>query len=303
MDNFLRMLSTQAILLIYMGVGFYCRKRGILDKGMQTKLTDFVLRVTLPCMIFNSFSMHITMEMLLQASLCLGAAFFICFAAWLGGKVLYRAYPYEKRSVLQYATLVNNAAFLGLPIIESVLGESALFLASIFIIPNRIFMWTAGVSIFTDQADKKAAFKKIMLNPCIIVIFLGLFRSFLDLTLPDFLAKSITGLGNCTTPLSMALIGTMMTELTLSSFKDWSTVYLAFCRLILLPLLALGVMRLLGADEVMTACAVILTAMPAGSTTALLADKYGSDPVYASKCLLTNTLFSLLTIPVMTLLV
>ena len=232
MENFMKMLSTQAILLVYMAVGFYCRKRGIIEKKMQGKLTDFVLRITLPCMIFNSFSMHITLDMLKQAALCLGVAFFICFAAWLGGKVVYNMYPKEKKSVLQYATLVNNAAFLGLPIVKAVLGEAGMFLASIFIIPNRIFMWTAGVSIFTAEADKKAAFKKVMLNPCVIVIFIGLFRSFTDFTLPEFLAKSITGLGNCTTPLSMVLIGTMMTELTLASFKDWSTVYLAFMRLV-----------------------------------------------------------------------
>lgn len=254
MENFMKMLSTQAILLVYMAVGFYCRKRGIIEKKMQGKLTDFVLRITLPCMIFNSFSMHITLDMLKQAALCLGVAFFICFAAWLGGKVVYNMYPKEKKSVLQYATLVNNAAF-----------------------------------------------KKVMLNPCVIVIFIGLFRSFTDFTLPEFLAKSVTGLGNCTTPLSMVLIGTMMTELTLASFKDWSTVYLAFMRLVALPFLALFIMRLLNADPIMTGCAVILTAMPAGSTTALLAEKYGSDPVYASKCLLTNTLFSLITIPIMTL--
>lgn len=78
----------------------------------------------------------------------------------------------------------------------------------------------------------------------------------------------------------MVLIGTMMTELTLASFKDWSTVYLAFMRLVALPFLALFIMRLLNADPIMTGCAVILTAMPAGSTTALLAEKYGSDPVY-----------------------
>ena len=282
MENFMKMLSTQAILLVYMAVGFYCRKRGIIEKKMQGKLTDFVLRITLPCMIFNSFSMHITLDMLKQAALCLGVAFFICFAAWLGGKVVYNMYPKEKKSVLQYATLVNNAAFLGLPIVKAVLGE-------------------AGVSIFTAEADKKAAFKKVMLNPCVIVIFIGLFRSFTDFTLPEFLAKSITGLGNCTTPLSMVLIGTMMTELTPASFKDWSTVYLAFMRLVALPFLALFIMRLLNADPIMTGCAVILTAMPAGSTTALLAEKYGSDPVYASKCLLTNTLFSLITIPIMTL--
>ena len=250
MENFMKMLSTQAILLVYMAVGFYCRKRGIIEKKMQGKLTDFVLRITLPCMIFNSFSMHITLDMLKQAALCLGVAFFICFAAWIGGKVVYNMYPKEKKSVLQYATLVNNAA---------------------------------------------------LLNPCVIVIFIGLFRSFTDFTLPEFLAKSITGLGNCTTPLSMVLIGTMMTELTLASFKDWSTVYLAFMRLVALPFLALFIMRLLNADPIMTGCAVILTAMPAGSTTALLAEKYGSDPVYASKCLLTNTLFSLITIPIMTL--
>ena len=301
MENFMKMLSTQAILLVYMAVGFYCRKRGIIEKKMQGKLTDFVLRITLPCMIFNSFSMHITLDMLKQAALCLGVAFFICFAAWLGGKVVYNMYPKEKKSVLQYATLVNNAAFLGLPIVKAVLGEAGMFLASIFIIPNRIFMWTAGVSIFTAEADKKAAFKKVMLNPCVIVIFIGLFRSFTDFTLPEFLAKSVTGLGNCTTPLSMVLIGTMMTELTLASFKDWSTVYLAFMRLVALPFLALFIMRLLNADPIMTGCAVILTEMPAGSTTALLAEKYGSDPVYASKCLLTNTLFSLITIPIMTL--
>ena len=267
MENFMKMLSTQAILLVYMAVGFYCRKRGIIEKKMQGKLTDFVLRITLPCMIFNSFSMHITLDMLKQAALCLGVAFFICFAAWLGGKIVYNMYPKEKKSVLQYATLVNNAAFLGLPIVKAVLGEAGMFLASIFIIPNRIFMWTAGVSIFTAEADKKAAFKKVMLNPCVIVIFIGLFRSFTDFTLPEFLAKSITGLGNCTTPLSMVLIGTMMTELTPASFKDWSTVYLAFMRLVALPFLALFIMRLLNADPIMTGCAVILTAMPAGSTT------------------------------------
>ncbi|MFR4781974.1 MAG: hypothetical protein ACLUAR_03170 [Pilosibacter sp.] len=57
----------------------------------------------------------------------------------------------------------------------------------------------------------------------------------------------------------------MMTELTPASFKDWSTVYLAFMRLVALPFLALFIMRLLNADPIVTGCAVILTAMPAGS--------------------------------------
>lgn len=303
MDNFLKMLSTQAILLIYMCVGYYCSKRDIVDRHAQSKMTDLVLRITLPCMIFNSFSTHLTAELLKQASLCLAVAFFICFLAWLAGKWIYNMYPYEKKSILQYATLVNNSGFLGLPIVAAVLGERGLLLATIFIIPNRIFMWTAGMAIFTDTADKKGVVKKVLLNPCIIAVFLGLIRSVVEIPLPEFADKAVTSLGNATTPLSMLLIGTMMTELTLQSFKDWSTVYLGFVRLIALPLVTLVLMRLLAADEVMTACAVILTAMPAGSTTALLAEKYGADAVYGSKCVLTNTLLSLITIPLMTLLV
>lgn len=303
MDNFIKMLSTQAILLIYMCVGFYCKKRNIMDGHTQSKMTDFVLRITLPCMIFNSFHTHLTVELIRQASLCLAVAFVICFIAWLMGKRIYNMYPFEKRSILQYATLVNNSGFLGLPIVAAVLGERGLLLATIFIIPNRIFMWTAGMAIFSDQSDKGSVFKKVMLNPCIIAVELGIVRSLVEIPLPGFLESALTGLGNSTTPLSMVLIGTMMTELTLQSFKDWSTVYLAFVRLIALPLMTLLMMRILRADEVMTACAVILTAMPAGSTTALLAEKYGADAVYGSKCVLTNTLFSLITIPFITLLV
>ena len=266
-------------------------------------MTDFVLQITLPCMIFNSFNMRLTMEFMKEASFCLAIAFLICFMGWLVGKVAYNKYPYEKKSILQYATMVNNASFLGLPIISSVLGEAGLALAAIFIIPNRIFMWTAGVSIFNKSADKKAAMKKVLANPCMIAVYLGLIQAAVHVPIPEFAQKAITGIGNCTTPLSMILIGSMMTALTLESFKDWSTVYLGFVRLILLPIAALVIMRLLGADEVLTACGVILTSMPAGSTTALLAEKYGADSVYGSKCVLTNTLFSLLTIPLITLLV
>lgn len=302
MEHFLNMLSTQMILMIYMAVGFYCRKRGILEQNVQPRLTDFVLRVTLPCMIFNSFNVHLTPELLRQASLCLGVAFFLSFVSWIGGKWIYNMYPQEKKKVLQYATLVNNSGFLGLPIISSVLGEQGLLLAAVFIIPNRIFMWTAGVAIFMKQTSRKEVFKNVMLNPCILVIFLGLFRSLTDVTLPKFVSAVVTGLGDSTTPLSMVLIGAMLTELKLHDFLDWSMVYLAAVRLLALPLLALVVMKLIQADTMMSACSVILTAMPTGSATALLAEKYGADAVYATKSVLTNTLFSLVTIPFMTLL-
>ena len=101
----------------------------------------------------------------------------------------------------------------------------------------------------------------------------------------------------------MLLIGSMLTALTLDSFKDWSIIYYGFIRLAFLPVFALVFMKVLGANDVLVACGVILTAMPAGSTTALLAQKYGADAVYGTKIVLTSVLLSMISIPIITLLV
>lgn len=303
MDSFIKMLSTQALMLIYMCVGYYCKKKEIIDKPTEIKLTDFVLQITMPCMVFNSFNMKLTMDFIKEASFCLALSFAICGTGWLVGKFAYNKYPRDKKSILQYATLVNNCGFLGLPIVSSILGEEGLVLAAIFIIPNRIFMWTAGVSIFSNDSDRKQALLKVLRNPCMIAVYLGLIQAAVQAPIPEFAQKALTGLGNCTTPISMLLIGSMLTALTLDSFKDWSTLYYGVIRLAVLPIFALFFMKALGANEVLVACGVILTAMPAGSTTALLAQKYGADAAYGTKIVLTSVLLSMLSIPLITLLV
>lgn len=304
MDSFMKMLSTQALMLVYLCVGCYCNKKKIVDKETEIKLTDFVLRITMPCMVFNSFNMKLTMGFLKEASLCLALSFAICGIAWLLSTFLYNRYPDDKKRILQYATLVNNGGFLGLPIISSIMGEEGLVLAAIFIIPNRIFMWTAGISVFSKESGNKTkAILKVLLNPCMIAVYLGLLQAAIQLPIPEFMQKALTGLGNCTMPVSMLLIGSMLTALKLDSFKDWSIIYYGVIRLAVLPVFALVFMRAVGANDLLVACGVILTAMPAGSTTALLAQKYGADAIYGTKILLTSVLLSMISIPVITALV
>ena len=136
-----------------------------------------------------------------------------------------------------------------------------------------------------------------------IAVYLGILQAALQLPIPEFVQKSLTGLGNCTTPITMLLIGSMLTALTLDSFKDWSTIYYAVIRLAVLPVFALVFMRAFGVDDILVTCGVLLTAMPAGTTTALLAQKYGADAAYGTKIVLTSVLFSMISIPLITLLV
>ena len=77
--------------------------------------------------------------------------------------------------------------------------------------------------------------------------------------------------------------------------------WLSLIHIFLLPAVCLVALRLLGVDPLTAGVSVVLTGMPIGSTTAILAQKYGADAQFASKCVFISTLTSLVTVPILTL--
>ena len=67
--------------------------------------------------------------------------------------------------------------------------------------------------------------------------------------------------------------------------------------LVLIPLVVYIGCSLFVTDSLVTGVSVLLAAMPAASTTAILAAKYEGDAVYASKCVVITTVLSLLATP------
>lgn len=300
MDSFFKMVDVQTVLFIYMAVGFGCRKAGIFNDVARDKLTDFVVFVTLPCMIFESFNMAFSLESLKQGALALLIAVGMSCVALLLGKVLYNRFPYEEKSILQYGTLVSNSGFVGLPVVSGAYGDEGLFLGSLFIIPTRILMWSAGISLFT-RADAKQAVKKVLLNPGIIAVEVGLVRMLFQIPLPHFVDTAVDNLGGCTSPMAMALVGAILVDVPLKTVFDLKSFYLVAVRQFLLPGICLAALRLLHVDPLTIGVSVVITGMPIGSTTAILAQKYVADAKFASKCVFISTLTSLVTVPILTL--
>ena len=305
MNGFESMLNSQLVLLVYLGAGAAARKKGIIDDYAKKKFIDFVLTITLPCMIFNSFNKPLTPDVLRQTALAFIVSMAVALISLFTGNVIYRRYPESKRAVLQYATLVNNSGFLGLALVEGVLGADGLLLASIFVIPNRIMMWTAGLSLFTKPAPGESPWqrwKSILLNPAMIATYLGLVRRLFGIPVPSFLETSVAKIGAVTSPMSMMIIGTMLVGLEWKTLLEPAILNLSFVRLIGLPLVGFVLMKLLHVDPLLTVVALIMTGMPAGSTTPLLASKYGGDEVFASRAVVFTTILSLFTAPALLLL-
>lgn len=107
-----------------------------------------------------------------------------------------------------------------------------------------------------------------------------------------------------TTPLAMLIVGSLLANLKLKEvFAEPSIYYATLLRLIILPLLTMGIMRLLGSGGLVLQVMVTIMAMPAATTTVILAEKYGGNPEYASRIVFISTIISMITIPVMILLV
>ena len=300
MNGFLQMAGIQSVLFLYMLVGYVSRKTGLLGPDARKSFTDFVIYIALPCMIFQSFDMEMTAETLRTGATALFIASDMACAALLVGRFAYGWCRPRERCILQYGTLVSNSGFAGLPVVESAYGAAGLFLGSLFIIPTRILMWSAGISLFTD-APRAQRFKNVMLNPGILAVEAGILRMVLGIPLPAQLNRALSALGGCTTPLAMAIVGMILAQV------DWRTVLepkaflLAAVRQLALPLALLAVLKALGTDPLTLQVAVVLTGMPIGSTTAILAAKYGADADFASKAVFISTLTSLVTVPFLTL--
>jgi predicted permease len=116
--------------------------------------------------------------------------------------------------------------------------------------------------------------------------------------LPAFLIGALKVLGDTTTPLSMILIGSIVSRMDFRKAVAGPSLYATSAfRLVLLPLALYGALRAFGFSGLLVSMPVVLAAMPVAASSAILAEAYGGDAETASSLVLVSTLLSLITIP------
>lgn len=291
------LLALQGQLFLLMALGAFFSRRGILDGGFQKGLTDLVIDLILPCSIITSFEVDLTEELFRQSIQVAVSSLVIQVGCWLLAHAAFRRCAAGRQPVLQYAVICSNAGFLGTPVAQGLFGAPGVVLASIYLIPQRVAMWTLGVAFF-EKSNGKAVWKRVVTHPCIVAVFLGAVLLFTGLRLPGVVDNTVRAVGDCNTGLSMFLVGMLMSRLHWRDFLDPTVLYYSFIRLVVIPLAVFAGCRLAGLSGLPAAVSVVLAAMPAGATTAILASRYECDSAFAASCVTVSTVFSLVAIPV-----
>ncbi|MBQ9030956.1 MAG: AEC family transporter [Parasporobacterium sp.] len=224
-------------LFLMLAAGFLVRKLHIINDAGEKAVTDLVMIVVLPCNVFYSFLSQNIDSMAEDCLWILGISVAVQVIAFLYTRIVFRVKIADHRCNLSYAMLSPNTGFIGCPVAEGVFGSSGLMLACIYLIPQRLIMWSVGLSMYTGVSDKKTAVKKLLTHPCVIACLLGLFFLLLRIRVPDWMLLPVASIGRCNTALAMIVIGMLISRVRIRSLANRTVILFSVHRLLIIPLI------------------------------------------------------------------
>lgn len=302
MDAFLSVILEVAVILILIVIGYFTVKKGMFTKESLGSITSFLLYIITPCLIVSSFlsaeSGKLDGWTLLLAVVLPALSIVISIAV---SYLFFRREPLGRRRVLRFSTVFCNVGFMGIPLVEGIVGSEGVLYGSFFIAVFNIFCWTYG---YVMMGGGKVRLKALLLNPGVIGIVIGLPLYLLDVPVPALIERPIELISALNTPLAMIVVGGYIAQVKLRAFVSDLAVYkMAVLRLVVAPLLYLALVWLLRPDETLLMSTVIQAATPVAANCVLFAVQYDSDAELASKSVAVSTALSVVTIPLLTVLV
>ena len=302
MDAFLSVILEVAVILILIVIGYFTVKKGMFTKESLGSITSFLLYIVTPCLLVSSFLSAEPGKLdgwtMLLAVVLPALSIVISIAV---SYLFFRGEPLGRRRVLRFSTVFCNVGFMGIPLVEGIVGSEGVLYGSFFIAVFNIFCWTYG---YVMMGGGKVRLKALLLNPGVIGIVIGLPLYLLDVPVPALFVEPVELISALNTPLAMIVVGGYIAQVKLRAFVSDLAVYkMAVLRLVVAPLLYLALVWLLRPDETLLMSTVIQAATPVAANCVLFAVQYDSDAELASKSVAVSTALSVVTIPLLTVLV
>jgi len=289
------------VLFFLMLAGFVCAKIKVTGPEMAGHFSSFIINITLPALLFVSFQRPFSDELLREAGLVFGLSCLVYGLSILIAVIYPKVLKMKgsERGVHRYAIVISNSGFIGYPMVEAFLGPAFLFHAVIFNIPYSFLAFSICAWFISKEGKYSLKINlKTFLNPNVIATFLGLLFFLFSIRLPDFLYQCFKMTGDMTSPLSMILIGTTLAQANIRQvFGRWRIYVTVLMRLLVLPLVAGVIFYLLGIRGHVFLLGILITAMPVGSSTSILASLYGTAPEEASSLVFLSTMLCMVTVP------
>lgn len=282
------------VMLLLMLVGLVLSKLGYLTESVTKKLGAILLTLVIPDVVLRSLA-----EPGVSGDAAgLGLSFALAAAALAISCGLSFAFWGRRHPLDDFAASYANPSFFAIPLVEVVYGEGAVFYMAGFIALLNILQWTYGSWVLTGDVGRVRP-RSIFLSPIFLATVAGIALYLLQAPIHPVLSGVMGMIAQLNTPLAMLVLGSYLARLTPRKLLLDARAYLpCLVRLVVCPLLTLGLLWLLRVPEGPLSCAIMLAAAaPVGAGVAIYAQQYGMDAPYATKLICLSTVLSAVSIP------
>lgn len=295
-------------IFLFMACGFCLVKAKKAEPSHGKSISAFLLYICSPCMIINAFAeMKYSPESFLEivkfffTAIAVMLIFFIILYA-----VLHKKFENPKYRIFSIGSVLGNVGFFGLPLIKALFPGNALAVCYCiaYVVAMNLVVFTVGVFMIT-QDKKFISLKSVFLNPTTAAVVIALPIYFFGITLPSPIAGAVSLLGNVTTALCMLVLGMRLASVSLKKVFSQPFAYLtAASKLIVFPIFAfLCVCFLPFFDEMFKTTLFVLSAAPSAAFILTLAELHDKEQELAANIVLVATLLSIITLPLLLLLI
>lgn len=309
MDHALIVGQQVLLIFIYIIIGIASEKTGLLSQQDGTVLSRVALMLVTPAVIINSFQRPLDTSLLAN----LGVVFVLAFVTHMvsaGIAVLFiRKRPDSRYRVERFGVAFANSGYMAIPLVEAVLGDVGVYYISAFIGVFNLFLWTVGQRLL--DKNNKINLRKALLNPGVIGLGIGLLLHFIQLKLPFVLGQAVSSIAALNTPLSMMTAGIFLTNVNLKSTLTNARLYFSsFLKLIVVPLVMIAILWVSrigtlfqGGNDIAMAILLACACPTAAATVQFAAQHSMEDGEYGAELVAMTTLFSVITLPLMSYLI
>lgn len=297
-------LEVMVMLFTMVILGYTACKLGYMGDKFDKKLSSIVVDITCPLLVLSSvMGDEMPDRSLILPLVGVGFLTYIILLVFGFGVPRFISKNHDDQGMIGFSLMFANVGFIGYPIVASIFGPKAVFYAALLNVPNTFFIFTAGVMLVKGEYSIRQFNPKVLLSLALIGAFIAALLVAFGVHTPEMIARPITMVGNITVPAALMIIGSSMARLPLREIIGSGKVYAtSFLRLVIVPLSVYFLFRLCGVNTLINNINTVVIAMPVASFGTMFCMKYDRNPSLMTEATFITTLFSIITIPLITLL-
>ena len=291
------LVTKQLITMAIIGLGGFIFARIFKVNESERKfLSKLLMYFINPTMVLNSFNREFDSQKLVLLGIVVLLSLIIHVVMIMLG--IFTC----KEKIDRLAIAFTNCGFIGIPLIRGVFGdEGVIFLMGYLAIFN-ILVWTYGY----HQLSGTSKIIKVITNPNIIAVALGVVIFCMPFTLPDVIGRPLSLVADTNTAISMVLVGVLIADFHPSESKTvlprlvkMSLLRLVVCSVINIVILfaAYKVIGNMDGARMIIFVVLICSLCPVATSIPSLACLFDQDAAYASLTVSLTSILCIITLP------